>query len=110
MTIRPAEWDVLHPLDGSCIAVVRLVMLGPQREPYYRAVTPQQDRSKRVLLGYWASLELAHEAALALLEQRTGEAIEGGGRRPSRHVPPQKPPSAPYPTGEPTRPDRHGKR
>ena len=65
---------------------------------------------RRRLLGYWGTLEEAHEAALALLEQRTAQAIEGGGRPPSRQVPPQKPPSAPYPTGQPARPRLHSSR
>jgi ribosomal protein S16 len=99
VTTRPVEWDVLHPLDGAHVAVIRLMLLGPKREPFYRVVTPEPDRSRRQLLGYWGTLDEAHEAALALLEQHTGEAIEGGGRKSSRRVPPQKPPSPPYPTG-----------
>lgn len=87
VTIRPAGWDVLHPLDGPHIAVVRLVLLGPHRDPFYRVVTPERGRSQRRLLGYWATLELSHEAALALYERATGSAIEGGGRPPSRIVP-----------------------
>lgn len=99
MTIRAAEWDVLHPLDGAPLAVVRLVLLGPRREPYYRAVTAQPDRAQRRLLGYWSSVEQAHEAALALFERSTGRALSGGDGRPQRAVPPQKPPPQPYPSG-----------
>jgi hypothetical protein len=108
--MRPMERDVLHPLDGAHVAIVRLVLLGPTSEPFYRAVTPEPDRTRRELLGYWGTLEEAHEAALALLEQRTGQAIEGGGRPPSRQVPPQEPPSAPHPTGQPARPRLHSSR
>lgn len=97
--MRAAEWDVLHPLDGSHIAVIRLVLLGPHRDPFYRVVTPQRDRSERKLLGYWSTLERAHDAALALYERATGSAIEGGGRPPGREVSAQKPPPRGYPTG-----------
>ncbi|SFS17981.1 hypothetical protein SAMN04487783_2469 [Agrococcus baldri] len=99
MTIRAAEWDVLHPLDGAPLAVVRLVLLGPRREPYYRAVTAHPDRSQRRLLGYWSSVDEAHEASLALFERSTGRSTSGGDDRRQRAVPPQKPPPAPYPTG-----------
>ncbi len=102
MTIRAAEWHVLHPLDGAPLAVVRLVQLGPRREPYYRAVTAQPDHSQRRLLGYWSSVEEAHEAALALFERSTGRSLGGGDGRSRRGVPPQKPPPGPYGAGSPS--------
>lgn len=92
MTIRPAEWDVLHPLDGRPVAVVRLVLLGPTREPYYRAVTPEDDRSQRRLIGYWSSVDHAHDGVLALFERASGRSTSGGGREPARPLVPQKPP------------------
>lgn len=52
MTMRPIEWDVLHPLNGQPLAIVRLVYPGPRREPYYRAVTANPDRAQRKLVGY----------------------------------------------------------
>jgi len=36
--------------------------------PSFRVVPPERDRSVRRLLGYWTTLELAHDAALALFE------------------------------------------
>lgn len=102
MTIRPAEWDVLHPLDGRPIAVVRLVLLGPAREPYYRAVTPEDDRSQRRLIGYWSSVDHAHDGVLALYERASGRSTSGGGREPARPLVPQKPPPC-APTPAPAR-------
>lgn len=110
MTLRPVEWDVLHPLDGSSIAVVRLVWLGPKRENYYRAVTHDADRSKRRLLGYWGTLNEAHEASLAAWELVTGSSISGGDRLASRAIPPQKPPPEPYESGRAAGPEKHGAR
>ncbi|WP_206446549.1 hypothetical protein [Agrococcus sp. KRD186] len=57
---------MLHPLDGARLAVVRLLLRGPRREPHYRAVTAHPDRAQRRLLGYWSSVDEAHEAALTL--------------------------------------------
>lgn len=76
-----------------------MVLLGPQRESYFRVVTPERDRNARRLLGYWATLELAHDAALALFERVSGMAIEGAGRPAQRQVPPQKPPPVRDETG-----------
>lgn len=75
------------------------MLLGAHRDPFYRVVTLERDRSARKLVGYWWTLELAHEAALAPYERATGSAIAGGGRPPSREVPAQKPPPRGYPTG-----------
>ncbi|WAC66041.1 hypothetical protein OVA14_12215 [Agrococcus sp. SL85] len=114
MTIRPAEWDVLHPLDGHRIAIVRLVALGPRREPYYRAVTPEADRAERRLIGYWASVDHAHDGVLALYERASGRSTSGGGRAPARPLVPQKPPPcagpavAQRPTGAAPPEQRHG--
>ncbi|GAA1420506.1 hypothetical protein GCM10009640_09930 [Agrococcus citreus] len=96
MTIRPCEWDVLHPLDGRPPAVIRLLVMGPNREPYYRAVSPEPDRSQRRLIGYWGSLEHAHDGVLALYEHLSQRSLAGGDMPPSRPLVPQKPaPGAP---------------
>ena len=65
VTIRPCEWDVLHPLGGRPLAVVRLLVLRPNREPYYRAVSREPQREQRRLIGYRGSLEHAHDGVLA---------------------------------------------
>lgn len=111
MTLRPAEWDVLHPLDGHPIAIVRLVQLGERREPYYRAVTPEGDRALRRLIGYWGSVDEAHEGVLALYERASGRSLAGGDRAPSRPLVPQQPPpgEAARP-GTPARPQLHAAR
>lgn len=107
--MRPVEWIVLHPLDNHPLALVRLIHLGPTREPYYRAVTADSDPASRELLGYWASAELAEEAVCALWEQRTGKSLSGGGA-PARGlpVPPMKPP--PSTTAGHAVPDVHASR
>lgn len=110
MTLRPIEWDVLHPLDGSALAVVRVVWLGPKREPYYRVVSANPDRALRKLAGYWGNLDEAHNAALALYELATGESICGGDRPPRLEVPSQKPRPGPFESGRAARPERHGAR
>ena len=110
MTIRPTEWGVLHPLDGSPLAVIRVVWLGPMREPYYRVVSANPDRSQRKLAGYWSNLDEAHTAALALYEQATGRAIGAGDQKPKLRVPPQKPPPDPHEPGRAARPERHASR
>ncbi|MGM1028320.1 MAG: hypothetical protein ACQEWM_00450 [Actinomycetota bacterium] len=110
MTLRPAEWDVLHPLDGHAIAIVRLVQLGPRREPYYRAVTPEPDRALRRLIGYWGTVTKAHEGVLALYEHASGRSLAGGDRQPSRPLVPQKPPPEARSAGAPARPRLHASR
>ncbi len=111
MTLRPAEWDVLHPLDGHPIAIVRLVQLGQRREPYYRAVTPEDDRALRRLIGYWGSVDEAHEGVLALYERASGRSLAGGDRPPSRPLVAQKPPPGASRTpGTPARPRLHAAR
>lgn len=111
MTLRPAEWDVLHPLDGHAIAIVRLVQLGPRREPYYRAVTPELERSQRRLIGYWGGIDEAHEGVLALYEHASGRSLAGGDRPPSRPLVPQKPPPGEGGrAGRPARPRLHSAR
>lgn len=113
MTLRPAEWDVLHPLDGHAIAIVRLVQLGPRREPYYRAVTPEPEteRVQRRLIGYWGSVDEAHEGVLALYEHASGRSLAGGDRPPSRPLVPQKPPpESAQRQGMPARPRLHSAR
>jgi|GEM_PF-5780134 len=84
VTIRPCEWDVLHPLDGRPLAVVRLLILGPNREPYYRAVSPEPKREQRRLIGYWGSLEHAHDGVLALYEHLSRKSLSGGDMAPTR--------------------------
>lgn len=108
--MRPTEWDVLHPLDGSPLAVIKLLWLGPNREPYYRAVTANPDRASRKLIGYWGTLDDAHTACLAMYEQATGHAIGAGDRKPQLQVPPQKPPPGPSTAGQPARPRLHSSR
>lgn len=85
MTIKPCEWDVLHPLDGRPLAIVRLLTLGPDREPYYH-------RAQRRPIGYWGSLERAHDGVLALYEHMSRRSLAGGDMPPSRPLVPQKPP------------------
>lgn len=82
--MRPIEWDVLHPLNGQPLVIVRLVYLGPRRGPYYRAVSANPDRALRKLVGYWGTLEDAHTGCFALYEQATGESIAGGNRHRGR--------------------------
>jgi len=110
MTLRPAEWDVLHPLDGHPIAIVRLVQLGTRREPYYRAVSPEPDRALRRLIGYWGTVDEAHEGVLALYERASGRSLAGGDRPPSRPLVPQKPPPGAPQQGTPARPRLHAAR
>lgn len=114
MTVRPVEWDVLHPLDGRPIAVVRLLVLGPNREPYYRAVSPETDRTQRRLIGYWGTLDHAHDGVLALYEHASRRSLSGGDLPPSRTLVPQKaPPGERTPehrTGYAARPAKHGSR
>lgn len=93
MTMRPVEWEVRHPVSGDAIAVVRVVALGPRREWYARAVTPEHDRAARSLIGYWASPDEAHQGVLALFERRTGRSLAaGGGGAPTLPLVPMKPP------------------
>jgi hypothetical protein len=86
------EWEVRTPLDGLPVALVRLVHLGPDREPYYRAVTANPVPERRRLIGYYASPEDAHDAALYMLEQATGRTVTGGGGAARLRPVPQKPP------------------
>lgn len=110
MTLRPIEWDVLHPLAGQPLAIIRLVYLGARREPYYRAVTANPDRAARILVGYWGTLDDAHTACLALHEQATGRAISGGDQPPQLQVPARKPPPAAHESGRAARPRIHAAR
>ena len=55
------------------------MLLGPKRAILRRRHL-EADRGRRSLLGHCATLHEAHGAALAVLEQRTNQAIEGGGR------------------------------
>ncbi|WP_144719033.1 hypothetical protein [Agrococcus jejuensis] len=95
MTMRPVEWEIRHPVSGDLIAILRVVALGPRREWYARAVTPEPDRSRRTLIGYWASPDEAHRGVLALFERRTGRSL--GTEAPAPIVPMKPPPAA----GEP---------
>lgn len=90
MTLRPVEWDVLHPLDGQPLAIIRLVWL--RDEAYYRAVTANPDRTARKLIGYWPDLTTAEQGCLALWEKATGQSIYGGGKKPTLVVPGMKRP------------------
>lgn len=110
VTLRPVEWDVLHPLDGQPLAIVRLVWLGPRREAYYRAVTANPERAARKLIGYWPTLDDAHTACLALYERATGRSLSAGNRPPSLTVPPQKPPPLEHREGMAARPRLHSAR
>lgn len=94
MTFRPTEWDVLHPRSGQPLAIVRLVHLGPEREPYYRAVTANPERESRKLIGYWGNLDDAHAACLALHAHAGDRAAASGGAVPQVRLPAQKPPPA----------------
>lgn len=101
---------MLHPLDGQPLAIIRLVYLGARREPYYRAVTANPDRGRRVLVGYWGSLDDAHTACLALHERATGRSLSGGDRAPQLQVPVQKPPPQAVEQGKAARPRLHSAR
>ena len=83
---------MLHRLDGRPLAIVRLLTLGPNREPYYRAVSPEPDRAQRRLIGYWGSPEHAHDGVLALYEHASRKSLAGGDMPPSRPLVPHKPP------------------
>lgn len=91
------EWEVRHPLTGLEIAIVRLVPLGPDREPYHRAVTANPDPSQRRLIGYYGSPEDAHDATMWWLEKATGVGVTGGNRLPSARYVEPKPPPLPLP-------------
>lgn len=110
MTLRPVEWDVLHPLTGQPLAIIRLVWLGARREPYYRAVTANPDRAARKLVDYWGTLDDAHAAVLALYERATGQSISGGNAKPTLQAPAQKPPPAALEQGKAARPRLHASR
>lgn len=86
------EWEVRHPLTGLEVAIVRLVRLGPQREPYHRAVTAHPNPAERRLIGYYASADDAHDASLWWLEQATQRGVGGGNKLPSARFVEQKPP------------------
>ena len=90
MTARPVEWHVLHPLDAAHrIAIIRYVKI--EHEPYYRAVTYHNDPSQRQLIGYYATLDDATNAAYIHYEKETGMAISGGGQpAPTREPIPWK--------------------
>ncbi|QCR18818.1 hypothetical protein [Agrococcus sp. SGAir0287] len=112
MTMRPVEWEVRHPASGELIAIVRMVALGPRREWYARAVTPEEDRARRALIGYWASPDEAHRGVLALYERRTGRSLAAGGSgAPTVPLVPMKPPPASRAEpGMAARPMRHASR
>ncbi|WP_072312886.1 hypothetical protein [Agrococcus sp. Marseille-P2731] len=110
MTLRPTEWDVLHPLSGQPLAIIRLLWLGPRREPYYRAVTANPRRELRKLVGYWGTLDDAHTACLAMHERAAGRSVDGGDRAPTLQVPAQKPPPATQRPGMAARPQLHSSR
>lgn len=110
VTIRPCEWNVLHPLDGRPLAVVRLLILGPNREPYYRAVSPEPQREQRRLIGYWGSLEHAHDGVLALYAHLSRKSLSGGEMAPTRALVPQKPPPGEQEAGRASRPAKHSSR
>jgi len=112
MTMRPVEWEIRHPTTGDLIAIVRMVALGPRREWYARAVTPEEDRSRRSLIGYWASPDEAHRGVLALFERRTGRSLgPGGSGAPTVPIVPMKPPpGAPREPGMAARPRQHASR
>lgn len=101
---------MLHPLDGRPLAVVRLLVLGPNREPYYRAVSAEVDRSQRRLIGYWGSLEHAHDGVLGLYEHLSRRSLAGGDMAPSRTLVPQKPPPGAPEPGRAARPAKHSSR
>lgn len=101
---------MLHPLDGTPLAVVRLLILGPNREPYYRAVSPEPEREQRRLIGYWGSLEHAHDGVLALYEHLSRRSLAGGDMPPSRPLVPQKPPPRVHERRRAARPVKHSSR
>lgn len=111
MTLRPVEWEIRHPLSGDPIAIARVVHLGSRQEPYTRAVTANPVTELRRLIGYWVSPQDPHDGVLAILEQSTGRAIEGGDQPPRRELVPQKPPpSEKRQPGRPAKPRRHATR
>lgn len=110
MTMRPVEWEIRHPVTGDLVAIVRVVALGPRREWYARAVTPEADRSRRTLIGYWASPDEAHRGVLALFERRTGRSLAAGSTAPSVPLVPMKPPPHEQEPGMAARPRHHASR
>lgn len=108
--MRAIEWEIRHPLSAQLIAIVRLLELGPRREQYFRAVTGDRDAAQRRLLGYWASLDEARRAVLALEERSSGLSI-GGVTDSAQMLPllPWKPAPAPARSGLAARPAKHGK-
>jgi hypothetical protein len=111
MTLRPVEWEIRHPLSGELVAIVRVVALGARHEWYARAVTPEEERSRRTLIGYWGSPDDAHQGVLALYERRTGRSLAAGGDgAPSVPLVPMKPPPDDAQQGMAARPRRHAAR
>lgn len=92
VTVRPIEWDALHPLDGRPIAIVRLLVLGRDREPYYRADSPEPNRTQRCLLGYWGTLDHAHDGVLARYEHASRRSLSRGDLPPTCSLVPQEAP------------------
>lgn len=70
--------DVLHPLDGSHITIVRMVLKWPQRDPFSRFVTPELIAARA---GCSASslvcVELEKPAAMRCSSSETVEPISG---------------------------------
>lgn len=92
MAVTPVEWELSAPLDGQPLAIIRLVRLGAKREAYYRSVTANPDRSARVLIGYWGSLDEADRGTRAIYEHGTGQSLSGGNLPVTSQLVPQKPP------------------
>lgn len=87
MTLRPLEWDVLHPLTGQSLAIIRIVWLVARREPCYRAVTANPEREQRKLVGYWAASTTPTTHASPCTSARSGDPSKAATRtrrRPCR--------------------------
>ncbi|WP_430592200.1 hypothetical protein [Humidisolicoccus flavus] len=93
--LTPVEWIANEPrAPYRPIAIVRVVLLGKEREPYWRAVT-YGTSEERQLIGYWGDLQQAQDGVLSWWEHQIPPAWlahDGKTFRRPRTPPPQKAP------------------
>ena len=62
--IAEAEWIVMRDAKNEPAAVIRAVRIGPRNELFYRVVSWAPTSDDRILVGYYATLQLADRAVL----------------------------------------------